>query len=270
MPSLALMYHEFSDDLQGVVPEHRPYVLAPAKFEHQLTSIAHSDLQVVTVVTWCSKPDLLRGLVMTFDDGHVSNHQIVLPLLIRFGLTATFFITVGRIGSGDTMGWSQIRELHSAGMEIGSHTMTHRPPSTLNNKELRYELVESRRILEDGLGGPITSISCPTGFYDARMREIAAEAGYRSLCIGRVGLISELTDPYSLNRIAIKSSLDTKSFEELLRFDHSTIRRLRFQQSVREKARTSFGPKAYLRFRQIIMRSAVLMKAVRSREKTKC
>ena len=268
MPSLAFMYHECLDDVQRVPPEHRPYVLAPAAFEHQLISIAHSDLQVITVADWRSKPDLLRGLIMTFDDGHVSNHQIVLPLLKRFGLTATFFITVGRIGLGETMGWSQIRELHAAGMEIGSHTMTHRPPSTLNNNELRYELVESRRILEDGVGGPIMSISSPTGFHNARMREIAADAGYRSLCIGRVGLISELSDPYSLNRIAIKSSLDQKSFEELLRLDHTMIRRLRFQQSLREKARTTFGPKAYLRFRQIIMRGLAFMKPVPSEGKS--
>ena len=50
------------------------------------------------------------------------------------------------------MSWLQIRALHDAGMEIGSHTLAHRPPASLDYDELRFLLAESRRILEEGLG----------------------------------------------------------------------------------------------------------------------
>src|SRR5881296_3721116 len=137
MPTLILMYHDLSDDLQLASPEHRPYVLKPSIFERQLQAVANSGLQLRSVAEWCSEPRPSRGLIFTFDDGHISNCQLALPLLRRFGFKATFFVTAGRIGAVDMMDWSQIRELHAAGMEIGSHTLTHRLPSTLDDRELR-------------------------------------------------------------------------------------------------------------------------------------
>jgi peptidoglycan/xylan/chitin deacetylase (PgdA/CDA1 family) len=57
-----------------------------------------------------SMPELLRGLqepsllpprpaVITFDDGYVDNHTYALPLLRDAGLTATFFICTGLVGT---------------------------------------------------------------------------------------------------------------------------------------------------------------------------
>ena len=156
-----------------------------------MLTVAARECPVVSVAGWCAAPRQPRAIVLTFDDGHVSNYESALPVLVEHGLTATFFITAGRIGDGTTMTWRQIRALHAAGMEIGSHTVTHRPPSTLDDKALRYELCESRRMLEDGLGAPVVSISSPTGFFNPRMRLIAREAGYQALCFGLAGLASD-------------------------------------------------------------------------------
>jgi peptidoglycan/xylan/chitin deacetylase (PgdA/CDA1 family) len=171
---------------------------------------------------------------------------------VEHNLTATFFITAGAIGEGETMDWRHIRALHAAGMEIGSHTLTHRPPSTLSDDELRYELHESRRVLEDGLGAPVTSISSPTGFFNPRMRAIAREVGYQSLCFGQIGLAPNQGDPFSLKRVAVKYTTPRTEFEGLLRFDQHTLRRLRWQQWVRSVARQAFGPKAYLQVRRLL------------------
>jgi peptidoglycan/xylan/chitin deacetylase (PgdA/CDA1 family) len=151
------------------------------------------------------------------------------------------------------MNWNQIRTLHAAGMEIGSHTLTHRPPSTLDDKALRYELLASRRILEDGLGAPVTSISSPTGFFNPRMRMIAREVGYRGLCFGQVGLAADGGDPFSLKRVAVKRAMRTDQFNALLRFDAVTIRRLRLQQVMRDSARKMLGPSPYLRIREMLI-----------------
>ena len=207
----------------------------------------------LTVAQWCASPRRQRAIVLTFDDGHVSNYDRALPMLLEYQLKATFFITAGHIGTGETMSWEQIRALHAAGMEIGSHTVTHRPPSTLDDKDLRYELFESRRILEDGLGAPVTSISSPTGFFNARMRDIAQEAGYRALCIGRVGLAADDGDPFTLNRVAIKRTMSQPQFEALLRYDRVAIGSLRSKQWARDVARSIVGPAGYLRLRKVLM-----------------
>ena len=253
MPALILMYHDVAEDGRGVAPGHRPYVLDRSTFSLQMRSVAAKGLPVLTVREWCALSRPPCGIVLTFDDGHVSNCDAAFPILLEHQLKATFFITVGHIGTGETMNWNQIRTLHAAGMEIGSHTLTHRPPSTLDDKALRYELLASRRILEDGLGAPVTSISSPTGFFNPRMRIIAREVGYRGLCFGQVGLAADDGDPFSLKRVAVKRAMRGDQFNALLRFDAVTIRRLRLQQGMRDFVRKMLGPSPYLRIRQMLI-----------------
>jgi len=252
MPALFLMYHDLCDELRSVAPGHKPYVLNPNVFRRQAGSFARFNLSALTVNKWCLAPKPWRAVVLTFDDGHVSNYETALPILNQYGLKATFFITAGRIGVGDTMNWSQIRSLHAAGMEIGSHTLTHRPPSTLNDKEMRLELSESRKILEDGLGSPVKSISSPTGFFDERMCGIAREVGYHALCIGRVGLVQDNANPYALNRVAVKRDLSHERFKKLLKFDATTLFMMRSRQWFRDVARGTVGVKRYLRLRRVV------------------
>jgi peptidoglycan/xylan/chitin deacetylase (PgdA/CDA1 family) len=252
MPALILMYHDLSDDPAQVPPGHRPYVLETSTFCRQMNAVAASRLPTLTVAQWGSDVRPPQALLLTFDDGHVSNHNAALPILRDQQLRATFFITAGHIGTGETMSWTQIRALHAAGMEIGSHTLTHRPPSTLDDDELRYELLVSRRILEDGLGAPVTSLSSPTGFFNPRMCSIAREVGYRALCFGHVGLAADDGDPFALNRVAVKQAMREAQFAALLQFDRGVIRRLRLRQCVRDLARKTLGLNTYLRVRRVL------------------
>lgn len=253
MPALVLMYHDLSYDMEGIPSGHAPYVLHPSAFRMQMRSVTASEIPVLAVTEWAEGPRPPRAIVLTFDDGHVSNHDLALPILLELQLRATFFVTAGMIASGSTMSWAQIRALHKAGMVIGSHTLTHRPPSTLNDDELRYELRESKRILEDGIGVAVTSVSSPTGFFNPRMRAIAQEVGYRTLCFGRAGLAADNGDPFLLHRVAVKRKMGQGEFEALLRFDGGIVRRLRLQQLLCELARNTLGPTAYLRLRRCLI-----------------
>ena len=252
MPALILMYHDLAADPTVIASEHRPYVLEPTVFRRQMAAVIATDLPTLTVAQWCAPTHPSRAVVLTFDDGHVSNYTLTLPILLEHHLTATFFITAGAIGKGATMDWQQIRALHAAGMEIGSHTLTHRPPSTLTDDELRYELHESRRVLEEGLGAPVRSISSPTGFFNPRMRAIAREVGYQSLSFGQIGLAPDQGDSFSLKRVAVKYATPHTEFEALLRFDRRLLGRLRRQQWVRSLARQALGPRAYLQVRRLL------------------
>ena len=263
MPALILMYHDVAEALGEIAAGHRPYVLDPKVFRRQMGAIVDTDLLNFTVGDWCASSRRLRVVVLTFDDGHTSNYDTALPILLDYRLKATFFITAGWIGTGSTMGWRQIRALHAAGMEIGSHTLTHRPPSTLDDKELRYELSESRRILEDGLGAEVTSLSSPTGFFNPRMRRVAQEVGYRSLCIGRVGLAADGGDPFWLNRVAIKRSMTEPQFKQLLRLNRMTIGSLRSRQWTRDSARKIIGARGYTCLRSVLINGLAKVKSAR-------
>jgi peptidoglycan/xylan/chitin deacetylase (PgdA/CDA1 family) len=253
MPALILMYHDLSEDPAQVPAGHRPYVLDTSTFRCQMNSVAAARLPTLTVAQWGSGSRPPQALILTFDDGHVSNHEVALPILVEHQLRATFFITAGHIGTAGTMSWNQIRDLHAAGMEIGSHTLTHRSPSTLDDDDLRYELLESKRILEDGLGVPVTSVSSPTGFFNPRMRSIAREVGYRGLCFGQAGLAADNGDPFSLKRVAVKRAMSEAQFDALLRFDRAIVCRLRLRQWVRDLARKTLGPNTYLQIRRTLI-----------------
>ena len=261
MPALILMYHDIAETLESIAAGHRAYVLDPKVFRRQMQAIIDASLLNFTVEDWYASSRRLGAVVLTFDDGHTSNYDTALPILLDHRLKATFFVTAGWIGTGSTMDWRQIRALHASGMEIGSHTLTHRPPSTLDEKELRYELSESRRILEDGLGAKVTSLSSPTGFFNPQMCKIAQEVGYHSLCIGRVGLAADYGDPFSLNRVAVKRSMTENQFKQLLYLNRMTIGSLRLRQWTRDLARKIIGAHGYTRMRRVLIKGLTQVKS---------
>jgi peptidoglycan/xylan/chitin deacetylase (PgdA/CDA1 family) len=77
--------------------------------------------------------------------------------------------------------WAQIRELRDAGMDIQSHTRSHRVLRTLSDADLEQELVESKRELEEQMDHPIYALAYPVGLPITdrpRIRNAVAAAGY--------------------------------------------------------------------------------------------
>jgi len=71
-----------------------------------------------------------------------------------------------------------LREAVRAGHEIASHTMTHRPLTTLPRGEKRREIVESRDRIGDVLGTEPQGFRAPAFHIDRESLELLAEAGY--------------------------------------------------------------------------------------------
>lgn len=77
--------------------------------------------------------------------------------------------------------WAEVKELNSAGIEIGSHTVTHPFLSRLSDEQLETELMDSKRRIESMIGSPVISLSYPTGgkaYYDDRTLKLASACGY--------------------------------------------------------------------------------------------
>lgn len=91
-------------------------------------------------------------------------------------------------GFAAMMSWDQVRELHRAGHEIGSHSLTHSPLAGLPDERLKEEIDSSRRILSEVLGAPISSFCYPNGSYDARVLRAVRAAGYECAVTTRWGL----------------------------------------------------------------------------------
>ena len=116
---------------------------------------------------------------VTFDDGNSSDLEQALPALRERGLTATFFVVAGRLGTPGFLDEDGVRELAAAGMDVGCHGMRHRPWRGLDDGALREELVEAKGILEALVERPVTEAACPFGSYDRRVLKTLRGAGYR-------------------------------------------------------------------------------------------
>jgi len=66
-------------------------------------------------------------------------------------------------------------------VEIGSHAHSHHYLTLLNDKELRFELSNSKAVLEKIIGKKIQSIAFPNGRYNKRVLELCRQEGYKNL-----------------------------------------------------------------------------------------
>jgi peptidoglycan/xylan/chitin deacetylase (PgdA/CDA1 family) len=124
---------------------------------------------------------------LTFDDGWRSWVTVALPVLRSLGVRATFFVCPGLFGqqhpdvpgeAGELLRAEEARALHDAGMELGSHTLSHPDLRTLDDDELERELVGSKQAVEELTGEPCRTLAYPYGLYDERVIRAAGAAGY--------------------------------------------------------------------------------------------
>lgn len=253
---LSLLYHDIRTgdrnvDRAGV--GDAPYVLDRGTFEAQISLLGRSGFKSVTSSDLIGffrhgRPLPKKAALITFDDGHRSNFTEALPVLERHGFKGVFFVTTGWIGRDDMMSWEQLSEMNARGMEIGSHTDTHAVPALLPDKELKRELVESRRKLESKLDIEVRSVSSPTGFHDRRMMSLARETGYSIMCVGTtlpVPAPLARQGPYWINRTDIKSNVSMASFDGLVRGSWSTSLRLHGREYLLGRAKSLLGPGTY-------------------------
>lgn len=195
-----------------------------------------------------------KSIIITFDDGFRGNYDYCLPILVKFGFTATFFITVNKIGSEGMMTWEQIREMSSQKMSIQSHTCTHPLLTTLKNKDLEYELFASKDIIQKQLGSPVRFISFPNGNYNNKVISHAMKYGYIGACTSNRGLNSKQTNPFRLNRVMVSGSYPLSTFSDIVTLNNRFYLNLRTKYVLLRIAKNIMGRKTYLKIWTTIFR----------------
>jgi peptidoglycan/xylan/chitin deacetylase (PgdA/CDA1 family) len=83
-----------------------------------------------------------------------------------------------RISESLVMGWDHVRALYKAGMDVQSHSRSHRVLTTLSDEEAEADLTAGRTELESQLGAPVVAVAYPGGHAPGR-DETVRRAGYR-------------------------------------------------------------------------------------------
>jgi len=167
-----------------------------------------------------------RPVVLTFDDGYADFHSEALPLLDRYGCTATVFVTTGWLADAGRhaagrpldrmLTWSQVAEVAAAGIEVGAHSHSHPQLDQLPGGTLDRELRDSKALLEDRLAREVASLCYPYGYSSARVRTAARAAGYRHACAVANTVADTRSDPFALPRLTVRRSTSLRTFSRIV------------------------------------------------------
>src|SRR5712691_269144 len=207
------------------------WYISETVFASQLGYLYENGWRVINVgelLTGLAAPDGLpdRAALVTFDDGYRSNVQVAIPWLQRFGYPSVVFVPTQFIGAHNAFDdgyepreaicdWDDLQELERRGCSIQSHSVSHKSLSGLNPAELERELLESKTVLETGLGKSVEVFAYPygdEGVEQALTTDVLKQAGYRAACLYGGGPNPvPVADCYRLMRLAMGPDTDLRA-----------------------------------------------------------
>lgn len=218
-----LMYHSVSEQKSGGRHPYFETTTAPQVFAEHMTFLKEAGYQTVRLNEAVSqiepgKQASKPRVVLTFDDGFQDFYTHAFPILQEHQFTATVFLPTRYIAeerrqfkSWHCLTWSEVRELHKAGVTFGSHTANHRQLKSLERHEVEEELRCSKETIEDQLGHSVESFSYPFAFpetdrmFQGKLRELLVAQGYKTGVTTILGIVKSSSDQFFLPRLPVNS-----------------------------------------------------------------
>ena len=205
------MYHSVNPNYNK---ENR-LVVSPATFQRQVRFLKEHRFNVLPLEVLA---DLIREkkkipaktIAIALDDGYRDNYTYAFPILRKYNLPAAIFLIVNEVGRarGDRLIWDEIKTMQNSGIiAFGSHALDPEPLVNIKSEaELRRQIFDSKKILEEKLKRPVNMFSYASGLFDARIRQLVIDAGYRLAVATSPGKKYPNDDIFALKRVRISES----------------------------------------------------------------
>ncbi|MBT0652930.1 polysaccharide deacetylase family protein [Geomobilimonas luticola] len=240
-----LVYHGVCK--AGLSSDLLPDSVLVEDFDRQMCYLHDNDYNVVSLQNLVSclgagKVIPENTVAITFDDGYRDTYTNAYPILQKYDLPATVFITAAFIGSeapfpwltssrGNSfdarypMTWNEVVQLHVAGMEIGSHTYTHQFLPVLSREQIDKELKLSRQVIAEKTGVEVHSLALPYSYplshrrwptFKEHLMTALVQNSYHYCCTMLRGHIVATDNPFLLSRIPVGKYDDMELFKAKL------------------------------------------------------
>lgn len=191
---------------------------SPDKFEEQMAYISKNGYNTISLDTIYA---VLKGqaslpakpIVLTFDDGYIDFYVNAFPVLRKYNLHATAFISTGLIDQGYYMHWNQIKEIDASGLiSFEAHSVNHINLNSLTSDQLRYQLSQSKKTIQDMLGKPVNFMAYPYGISNEAVWQAVKDAGYLGAAGTWYGSVISEGTIFDMPRIKISGGITIEDF----------------------------------------------------------
>jgi peptidoglycan/xylan/chitin deacetylase (PgdA/CDA1 family) len=217
---LVLTYHKV---IRGPDPESDLYTIQAEQMERQLELLSQSGVPVLSPAELAGcEPPSQQACFLSFDDGTADHYEVVLPLLVRYGYRAVFFVPTAKLDRPGYLQSKQVAEMSRAGQTIGLHSHVHRRLDQLGDEDIRAQMQLSRQIIGELTGERPVFFAPPGGYVNRRVREIALESGIRVIRTMRWGY-NRNPDFAALECVPLNRHCTEEEFRHVLEFRRRSV-----------------------------------------------
>ncbi len=186
-----LYYHSIDNEFHRSVKNN--------DFEEQILYLINNGYKFLNFTEYCKRINTYKGkyVSITFDDGYEDNYINAFPILKKYDIPATIFISTAYIGNNtnttndisylyedrNMLTKKQIIEMSRNNIEIGSHSHHHiNLNNTVDEDIIKKEINTSITILKDIIGKDIICFSYPNGqrgAFSKKTEKIIKDCGIR-------------------------------------------------------------------------------------------
>lgn len=250
-----LMYHGLHAGPEDAGRFDPVYSITPDEFRKQLDWLVEHGYRAVRLRDIDSLDAAIKPVIISFDDGDVSNDSVALPLLKERGFAAEFFVTADFIDQSGMLTTANTRALADAGMGVQSHGCTHRYLEDLDDAALASELRDSKQRLERITAHGVDALALPGGRGGERELHLAHELGYRHVLNSAPGVNRGWREGKYLERVAVTRGMSLDEFAALVTWRGAAPRWQRMRFRLLRLPKRVLGNKRYERWRSRVLRT---------------
>ena len=221
-----ISYHKFSRERADLL------TVKASAFEEQMRFLKENGYRVITMDLFFEflnsrRPIPGKSVVITIDDNYYSTYEIAFPILKKYGYPATLFIYTDLITSGGkSMNWDILSEMSKHGVDIQSHTKSHRNLVKRTDEEsfrgyfetIKKELAESAALIKKRLDKEVKYLAYPFGDTNPLVIALLTKLGYQGAFTVERGSNPFFVHPYRINRSMIYGNFNLQDFQNSLTF----------------------------------------------------